>query len=195
MKLKLLLAISLSAACLTGAVAQTIDPDKSKESTRIVQAMRKVELMNQILPLVLERDQILQILPVLERIRDKNRRLLIQEHDDLLKYDKQSTAAVDAAMKGKLPDQNFVRELVAFYRVNDLRRQIAMGENIDLLLPALDKALNKGQQKVMANSLTLKFFEPDITPEQATDKLKIRVFVREVLLDPLTYELLVAMAK
>jgi len=47
----------------------------------------------------------------------------------------------------------------------------------------------------MANSLTLKFFEPDITPEQATDDQKERVFCREVLLDPLTYDLLVAMSK
>ena len=56
--------------------------------------------------------------------------------------------------------------------------------------------LNKGQMKVMANSLTVKFFEPDITSDEAKDPtVKERVFVREILLDPLTYDLFVQMTK
>lgn len=195
MKLKLLLALSSVLALTACAAAQSIDPERAKESTRILQNMRKVELMNQILPLTLERDQILQILPTIERIRDKVRKLYIQENTDLQAFDKQSQAAVDAAMKGKMPDQEYVRKIVAFYRVNDIRRQIAASENVDLLYPVLEKVCNAGQMKVMANSLTLAFFEPDVKPAEATDKFRQKVFIREVLLDPMTYDLLLQMTK
>jgi len=171
------------------------DPQMAKESTAIVTNMRKVELLNQILPLALQPSQIQQILPVLERIRDKQRKLLIQEHTDLMQMQKQSEAAVNDGMKGKLPDADFVRTIEAFYKANDIRRQVATGENLDILMPKLTSILDKGQQKVMANSLTLQFFEPDLSPANATDEQKMRVFCREVLLDPLCYDLLVQMAK
>jgi hypothetical protein len=195
MNRKLLLALSLFFALFAAAHAQPVDPEMAKQSTQILTNMRKVELLNQILPLALEKSQINQLLPTLERIRDKQRKLLEQEHKDLLEFDKQSSQAVDSGIQGKLPDSEYVRTIEAFYKVNDIRRQVATGENLDMLMPAITKALNKGQQKVMANALTLRFFEPDITPAEATDELKMRVFAREVLLDPLAYELLVQLAK
>lgn len=195
MKLKLLLALSCVFALFACSPAQSIDPEKAKDSTRILQNMRKVELMNQLLPLTLEKDQILQILPTLERIRDKVRKLYVQENADLQLFDKASQASVDDAMKGKMPDQDYVRKIVAFYRLNDVRRQVAVNENIDMLLPVLQKVCNKGQLKVMANSLTLAFFEPDVKPAEATDEFRQRVFIREVMLDPMTYDLLLQMSK
>jgi hypothetical protein len=198
MNRKLLLALSLLFAvfaCAAVSSAQPIDPDMAKQSTDILTNMRKVELLNQILPLVLEKGQINQILPELERIRDKQRKLIVQEHTDLMMFDRESSKAVDSGLQGKLPDSEYVREIEAFYKANDIRRQVAMGENLDLLMPVVEKALNKGQLKVMANALTLSFFEPDITPAEATDELKMRVFAREVLLDPLAYDLLVQMSK
>ncbi len=171
------------------------DPQMAKESTAMVANMRKVELLNQILPLALQPSQIQQILPVLERVRDKQRKLLIQEHKDLLDFQKQTQAAVDAGLQGKLPSADFIRTIEAFYKANDIRRQVANGENLDTLMPVIQKVLDKGQQKVMANSLTLQFFEPDLSPANATDDQKERVFCREVLLDPLAYDLLVQMGK
>ena len=192
---KLLLSLSLLFALFSAAFAQPVDPNMAKQSTDILTNMRKVELLNQILPLALQQNQIQQILPVLERIRAKQEKLLEQEHKDLIEFQKSSEAAVTDGLKGKMPDQNYVRTIEAFYKANDIRRQVANGENIDLLLPVLQKYLDKGQLKVMANSLTLQFFEPDITPAQATDEQKERVFCREILLDPVAYDILVAMSK
>ena len=195
MNRKLLLALSLLFALFAFAPAQDVDPQMAKESTDITANMHKVELLNQILPLALQPNQIQQILPVLERIRAKQKAQLVKEHQLLLEFQKTSAAAVDAGVKGKLPSPNMVRDIDAFYESITISREAATGDYIDTLLPALQKILDKGQQKVMANSLTLKFFEPDITPQEATDDQKERVFCREVLLDPATYDLLVAMAK
>lgn len=195
MKPKLLLILSLLFALSAGASAQFIDPERAKQSTRILEQMRKVELLNQILPLTLDRTQILAMLPTLERVRDKVRKLYAQENTDLQAFDKESQTLVADGLKGKLPSQDYVRRLVTFYKVNDIRRQVAINENIDMLQPVLEKNLNKGQLKVMENSLTIAFFEPDVKPSEVDSKFKQRVFIREVLLDPLAYDLLVQMSK
>ena len=196
MKQKLLLALSFVLVLAAMAPAQDIDPEKAKESTAILVKMRKVELLNQILPLVLTRDQILQILPTIERVRAKTRELTLKEHDALLQFDKSSQGMIDAGLQGKMPDQSGVRDIEVFYEAVDINRQALMGENIDAMMAVLQKTLNKGQMKVMANSLTLKFFEPDVTTdEEKDDTVKERVFVREILLDPLTYDLFVQMSK
>ena len=196
MKQKILLALSLVLAIAAFAPAQDIDPAMAKQSTEILTKMRKVELLNQLLPLVLSRDQILQILPAIERVRAKQRELTIKEHDALIQFDKSSDAMIDASMKGQMPDQTNVRNIEVFYEAVDINRQALMGENLDNMMAVLTKVLNKGQLKVMANSLTLKFFEPDATSdEEKDDTVKERVFVREILLDPLTYDLFVQMTK
>jgi hypothetical protein len=196
MNRKLLLILSLFFALFAISAAQpAVDAQMAKESTEITANMHKVELLNELLPLALQPNQIQQILPALERIRSKQTKQLAKEHEALIEFQKSSAAAVDAGVKGKLPDPNYVRDIEVFYKAIDIGRQVATGENIDLLMPTLTKILDKGQQKVMANSLTLRFFEPDITAAEATDDQKIRVFCREILLDPMTYDLLVAMGK
>ncbi len=196
MKQKLLLALSLLLVMAAFATAQDIDPAMAKQSTEILAKMRKVELLNQILPLVLSRDQIQQILPAIERVRARLRELTIKEHNALIQFDKSSERMIDAGMKGQMPDQANVRNIEVFYEAVDINRQALMGENLDNVMAVLTKVLNKGQLKVMANSLTLKFFEPDATSdEEKDDTVKERVFVREILLDPLTYDLLVQMTK
>ena len=192
---KLLLVLGLLVSLFAVSLAQPVDPQMAKESTDIATNMRKIELLNELLPLALQRNQIQQILPVLERIRSNQQKALVKEHQLLLDYQKSSAAAVDAGIKGKLPDPSYVRDILAFYKAIDIARQVAAGENIDKLYPVLTKILDKGQQKVMANTLTVQFFEPDITAAEATDEQKIRIFCREIFLDPLTYDLLIAMAK
>lgn len=194
MNLKLLLVSSLVLAVGAFAGAQQIDPQKAKESEVIVNNMRRVELLNQILPLVLTKSQINAILPAIERARDKMRQLYLTEHDDLLEFQKSTQAAAQAGVAGKMPDNKLVTDIRAFFQANDVRRASVVEHNIDIIMPVLVKNFNKGQMKVMANSLTLAFFEPDIKPQDANDDIKQRVFVREVLMDPLAYDLLVQMA-
>jgi hypothetical protein len=180
---------------LSISVAQPVDPVMAKQSADILSKLRKVELLYQILPLLLEKQQIDKILPALEKIRSKQRKLLEQEHKDLAGFETDANKAVAAGVGGQMPSDDTIRTIEAFYKANDLRRQVAMGENLDLLMPVLKSTLNAGQMKVMANSLTMAFFEPDLAPGDINDEVKARVFAREVLLDPLTYEILVAMDK
>jgi hypothetical protein len=195
MKRKLLLVLGLLFATFALSNAQPVDPEMARQSTEILKNIRKVELLNQILPLALQPAQIQQILPAIEKIRVRQKEQLVKEHKLLLDFQKTSATAVDAGVKGKLPSTDLVREIDALYKATEIGRQVIMGENLDLLMPVITKALDKGQQKVMANSLRIQFFEPDVTGAQASDDQKMRVFCREVLLDPLAYELLVTMAK
>jgi len=192
---KLLLALCMLFGLFAISAAQDVDPEMAKQSTAILTRMRKVELLNELLPLILEKQQINRILPTIEKIRAKQRKLIEQEHKDLLEFDQPTVTVVDDGVKGKMPSSTYVTTILAFYHANDIRRQVAMGENLDILMPALKQILNPGQLKVMANSLTVTFFEPDLTPNEMNDETKMRVFAREVLLDPLTYDLLLQMAK
>lgn len=194
MTVRLLLLSSL--LCASIASAQPQPADMGKRSDVIVANLRKVELVNQILPLVLQKDQIRKLLPAIEKVRDKSRKLLRQEYEDLIRYEGRASDAVAAALKeGRLPQNTFVREIVAFFNASEIRRSVALYENVDIVMPVLKTTLNKGQLKVAANSLPVHYFEPDVKPEEATEELRLRVFIREVILDAHTYDLLIQMSK
>ena len=96
---------------LSISVAQPVDPQMAKESSDVLAKMRKVELLYQILPLLLEKQQIDKILPALEKIRAKQRRLTEQEHKDLMGFSQDADKAVAAGIGGKMPGDDAVRTI------------------------------------------------------------------------------------
>jgi hypothetical protein len=62
-----------------------------------------------------------------------------------------------------------------------------------MVMEAMKTSLNAGQMKVAANALDFKLYNPNIKPEEIKEEDRLRLYVQEVLLDPLAYDLLVKM--
>ena len=94
-----------------------------------------------------------------------------------------------------MPSKETLDKIAEFYGSAQVIRQAYIADNVDQVYTVMAATLNKGQLKAAANSLTLAFYEPNVKPEDATEEFRIRVFVREVMLDPVTYDLLLLMSK
>lgn len=172
------------------------DVAMGQKSDEILLTMRKVQIMNQILPLVMDKEQIKKILPTVEKIRSKVREVQRTEFKQLQALENPTKFALDEALKqGRMPSKETLDKIAEFYGSAGVIRQAYVADNIEQVLAVMKATLNKGQLKAAANSLTLSFYEPNVKPEEATEDFRLRVFVREVMLDTVTYDLLLAMSK
>lgn len=193
--LLLLGALALLLIGLVSPVAAQADAAADR-SSEVLKKMRQVDLLNQILPLLLTKDQINKLLPAIERARQNVRDIERLEAQDLAKLDARLTEVVQAGLeKQVLPDREFLVELNKLVRAFAIRRQVAVGENVTTVLEAFDANLNAGQKKAAANSLNPKLFDPKVNLDTMTDEQKIRFFIQEILLDPLAYDVLKELAK
>ena len=182
------LAICLVLALVGAGIAQ----DKAAQSNIVLDKMRQIDLLNHILPLALKKEQILKMLPVIE----KARRDVKLQTDEEAKFLAQNAAKVDKAVKdgiekGDVPDKQLLRELNAMVRVFAMKRAAIASDNATMVLDVMKTTLNAGQMKVAANSLDFKIYNPNVKPEDIKEEDRLKLFVQEVILDPLAYDLLV----
>jgi hypothetical protein len=188
------LALATSVAFAQG--GNPADVAMGQKSDEILLMMRKVQIMNQILPLVMDKTQIRKILPTVEKVRAKVKEVQRTEFKQLQGLENPTKFALDEAIKqGRMPSKETLDKIAEFYGSAQTIRQAYVADNIEQVLAIMKETLNKGQLKAAANSLTLSFYEPNVKPEEATEDFRLRVFVREVMLDPVTYDLLLAMSK
>lgn len=182
-------------ALTTGAMAQGTS-DAAKRSDAIMKKARTLDLLNHILPLLLTKDQINQMLPVIERTRAKVRQIEKAEAEDLAKFDKKLDEAIEQGLgKDRVPSRALLNEVSRLFQALSIRRQVAAEENAEEMLAVVKKALNAGQIKTMANSLDMKVYMPGTDPATITEDVKLKVFIKDVLLDPLSYDFLVRLSK
>ncbi|MCB8932396.1 MAG: hypothetical protein M9921_04350 [Fimbriimonadaceae bacterium] len=190
--LMLVMALVAAASVAAQPVSQE---ERAKRSDEILKKMRQMELANQILPLVMTKEQLKQILPPIEKARANVRDLQNEEFETMRKFEERlDTAIKNATDKGQLPGQALLVEMNRLLMAFSLKRQAAASENVTTVLDVLNKTLNAGQLKAAANSLDLKLFDPSVKPEELTETAKVRFYVGQVLLDPLAYDLLVKMS-
>lgn len=168
--------------------------DKAAQSNAVLDKMRQIDLLNHILPLALQKDQIRKLLPIIE----KARRDVKLQTDEEAKFLQQYSAKVDKAVKdgidkGDVPDKELMKELNAMVRMFSMKRAAVASDNATMVLDIMKTTLNAGQLKVAANSLDFKLYYPSMKPEETKDEDRLKLFVQEVMLDPLAYDLLVKM--
>jgi diphthamide synthase (EF-2-diphthine--ammonia ligase) len=168
--------------------------DKSAQSTAVLDKMRQIDLLNHILPLALQKEQIRKILPVIEKAR-RDVRLWTDEEAKFLQQNsaKVDKAVKDAVEKGDVPNKELIKELNAMVRMFAMKRAAIASDNTQMVMEAMKTSLNAGQMKVAANALDFKLYNPNIKPEEIKEEDRLRLYVQEVLLDPLAYDLLVKM--
>ncbi|MDR3691817.1 MAG: hypothetical protein P4L46_20730 [Fimbriimonas sp.] len=192
----LLLSLGLCLALVTGASAQ-ITTDKGSKSDEINLKIHEVDLLLQILPLLLTKDQLNNdVLPAVEQARAIAKKELQAEDDALAKMEPiVDQALADAYAKGAYPSRTMIDEVAKTTKTYANKRLITELNMVSVLTAMLEKTLNSGQKKALINSFDPKFIDPAAKPESMSDEAKMNFFVRRVFLDPMVYEVLKKLAK
>jgi hypothetical protein len=171
-------------------------PDEIKKSDQTMMKMRQIDLLTQIIPLALTKEQINKLLPAVERARAKVKMVQKAEAERLAKLDAKISAAIkDAEEKQIAPPKALLDELASATIDMSMKRQVAIDENTDAVVAVFKETCNAGQQKAAGHSLAPQLLDPTLDPKKMTEDDKIRFFVREILLDPQAYDVLVALEK
>jgi DNA polymerase/3'-5' exonuclease PolX len=177
---------------VSGAMAQsTADAERARQSTEVMNKVQKLDLMNMVLPLLFTKEQYRQLLPAIEKARENVRQAEKQEADELKKLEPSLTAALkEAEEKGEVPKAEVLNEARSTLRRLGTARMLISQMNTENVMEAFMKVANAGQRKTAANSLRPAEFGITTKPEEMTEEAKLRIFVREILLHPLTYDVM-----
>lgn len=188
---RILIVLSVVLAISGAALAQPA-AEKAKQSAATLDKMRQIDLLNHVLPLVMTKEQIRKLLPVIEKARRDVRTQEDLEAKILAQYSAKVDKAVqDGIEKGDVPDKELLRELNAVIRTFTMQRAAIASDNTDMVLEVVKTTLNAGQMKAAGNSLDFKLYNPSIKTEEIKDEDRLKLYIREILLDPLAYDLLV----
>lgn len=189
MKSRLLVSLlALFAVCFASAQS---DGERAQKSAEIFEKATKLDLLNQILPLLFTKEQYRGILPAIEKAREAVRKTEQLEADELKKLEsKLNVALKEANDEGKVPPRELLNEVSAALMKMSAARRVIADINVQTVLEAFNKTANAGQKKAAANALNPKLFNPSAKVDEMTDEDKLRVFVREILLHPLAYDIM-----
>lgn len=172
-------------------LAQSTSDQRAERSTRILTQVHRLDLLNQILPILLTKEQINKILPTLEKAKQAIRETEAKEVELL----KTIEAKVDESVKngiekGEVPDREILKKVLATFQYFQIARQSVVEANVDRTVEAMKSCMNAGQTKSAMNAIDWKKFNPSLNPEKMSDDEKLRLYVKVVLLDPLAYDVL-----
>ena len=171
--------------------AQTSQDQRAKRSDEIITKIRRMDLANQILPLVLTKSQLDKLLPAVEKARSEGRKAQEIEYEMLTKLEPSVDAAIkDAYEKQMLPKQETMVAAASTFKTMRLRRDAIITDNVDAVMAVLEKELNAGQKKAAANAVQPSLFDPTLDPSKMSDSAKMRFFVQAILLDFEAYDVL-----
>ncbi|MBS1713839.1 MAG: hypothetical protein JST30_05825 [Armatimonadetes bacterium] len=181
----------LFAVCLVSPALPSGPPEQDVAS-RILVKLRQLDLLNQILPVLLTKEQLGKLLPVIEKAREASKATERIELDELKKLEpKVDSDLKDAKEKGlvtaKEKTTEYLRVLAALRKV----REIMVNEQLETVLKAVEETLDEGQIKAATNSIQ----NAGDKESKVTDRDKLRRWVGAVLLDPLAYDLLLELKK
>src|SRR5688500_1496790 len=185
----------LAAMSMTFASAQ-LAPCKANKSDDILKKARQLDLLNHHLPLVLKKDQINKLLVVVEKARARVDQIRALEASDLLKFETKVDDAVNKGVnKDMVPAKSLLVELNKLFTAFSIRRAIAATENAEEGLAVSKKKLNEGQRKAAMNSHECKAFDPNVDVAKLSDDDKLKFYIKDVVLDPYAYDLMIRMSK
>ncbi len=156
----------------------------------------EIDVLGKLVPVILTKPQIRALLPALEKARALELDVRLKDAAEIEKLDAEATKAVEAGVNGGVyPSKELQNKIIKITGALAIRRQLALGEMVDLVYDACVKNLDAGQLKVMANTLKPEAYDPRFKSATMSEADKGKFFVRIVLLDGITYDLLLRMSK
>lgn len=193
-RISIVLALIVGLASL--GLGQKLTSDQREQSDRVLAKIRKLEIMNQVLPLLLTPDQAKLFLPVLEKHRGDADKLEVDEFKMLLQLEKDVDAQLKVASdKGSMPDENVMKNLLVHFRAFAMRRKALVDDTVLSLKTLMKEKLNEGQVRSAANSFSPAVFGMEIDKETITEDKRLDYWVRLVLMDNDAYPVLVELSK
>ena len=187
----LLISLGLFATLVCVAPAQIVVPiqtPKGPKSDAILQRIRQVDSLIQLLPLNLKKDQIDRLLLQQEKAKESERKIRMMEDDDLEKLEPRLSQILKAALeKGAYPPREFQVDVAKLTRAIAIRRQVAVGEMVEAFYEGVRDVLEPGQKTIMAKSLDIAVLDPSVKVKEMTEEQKIKFFIRTIFLDPYAY--------
>lgn len=194
MKTIALLSIAAALGMTVLAGAQST-PATAAKSDEIQLKMYKVELLAQLMPLLMTKEQIRAILPTIEKVRAEQKKTIQVEADTLAKEEEGVTKALnDALQKGELPPREVQSKIQKVRQALALQRQLLITEWADQVATKAKEVLNSGQYQVMVKTIDAKMVNP-AKPDDVKDDQRARAYARMFFLDSVAYDLLVEMSK
>ena len=155
----------------------------------------ELQFYNLMLPILITKDQYKIILPAIEKARERVRQTYKKELEEIHGLDPDVDQALAAARDKDQVISGVLQAKLDKLKGGILMRRLIMAQlNENDVYDAIVKALNPGQQKAMANSLTPRLIDPNLKPDKMTQEDKLRLFVRDVLLTPDYYDDMVKMS-
>lgn len=192
--IRLIFSLAISLVFASAAFAQPATP--GSRSDQILLKARDIDLLNHLLPLLLTKDQINGILPLIEKCRKKVKDVEAEEAKDLASLEGEIDAAVSKGIKEQLvPPKTIINKLTALFTGFTIRRQAAANENADFVLPELKKILKAGQWQTAVHTIDPSRYDPKIDVKTMSENDRVKFFIKDVILDPNTYPLLIKILK
>ncbi|HLP00185.1 MAG TPA: hypothetical protein VK171_16430 [Fimbriimonas sp.] len=185
--------IMLATLCLatTMAYAQATPANTAASGGEIMLKITKLDFLRSINPLLLTKQQLLQLLGTMDKCKAKEMEIRALDVVELKKLeaeiDKNLTAAIE---KADLPNRDFQNKIVAVQEALLIRRRIATNEMVDMLWETVKKNLNDGQIAAMGGLFNPKDIDPKLDPAKMTAEDKARIYIKYIFLDGLAYELM-----
>lgn len=193
---RIVLMIALFAALAGSAFAQTSPDARARKSDEVLAKIRQLDLLNHLLPLLWTRKQINDVLPAIERSRERVRRIQRLEHDELIAFEKRIDETIENGIaKQAVPPKELMTELRALLISFSIRRSNTAEENAEEVLRAMKQTMNEGQLKAAAGSLDARTQERGLDTSAWTQDDRIKYFIKDILLDPQAYDVLVRLSR
>lgn len=164
-------------------------------ATRINLKIRRVEILDQLLPVLMTKDQIKKLLPVVEKARQMEVDLQKKELGILKDFESQVDKALENGIKKQmLTSEEFNAEYTKIVKQFQTGRAVLIGLSTGMVYDEMKKVLNDGQRTAAAKAVPA-FHFPGREIDSVSQEEKLRVWIREVMLDRASYELLSDMAR
>lgn len=195
MKKPLLALLLVALAGAASAQTKSLTPDGAR-SDEIMLKVKRLDALIQIVPLALTKEQIPPLLTAIEKVRQEDKKLRIDEDKELAKIDAKLTKVVDDGVnKDAYPPREVQLEVAALMRAMGLRRSLYVVEMVNNVYAVCKNTLNEGQLKTMEKSLKPELLGSPIKGEAMDEAARIKFFIQKVILDPVAYDLLVEMSR
>jgi hypothetical protein len=194
MKFRILLLLAVALCSSFGYSQEITQAGKDVDATLL--KINKINILKYVTPLLLKKTQLNSLMSTMEKCQAKQSEIIALDAKEFKKIE----AEIDKALNGALNDGTYPkRELQAkVIQIQDallLRRKIATAEMVDMLLETCRKSLNEGQLKVMGGLTDPNYVEGETKASKLPDDEKIKLYIREILLSPLTYDIFKQLAK
>ncbi len=153
--------------------------------------LAEIDAANRILPLILTKDQIGRLLPVIETCRQNVRNQEKKEATQMKGMQEEVDKVHADALKGIVPSQQFLDKVSKMFVGFENERRGVKTANGLILRDAIKSTRNEGQRKAMIGVVDQVFNEQSQEWEDASDEAKIMYYSLSFLMNDDVYYFLV----